>query len=235
MEIRKRFSKNIAVLYVAGSININSAVLIEETGQLLKMGVSKILCSCSNLNMVDYNGLSILAITYKNVANQNGILKFCNVPSHIKELFKVARLDRVFEMHENEELALKSFELSNKVDKLTLRRRFKRIDLSVPVKFKSNLSRDKKLLRGKILNLSGEGIFIHAKNTFPVSTDLNLGITLAPKQNKINIAGNVIWVADKTLQPHVYPGMGIKIVKLNPSIQDKIVKFIDKHLTSRVR
>ena len=32
MEIRKRFFKNIAVLYIAHNINIDSAALIEETG-----------------------------------------------------------------------------------------------------------------------------------------------------------------------------------------------------------
>src|SRR4030042_6745328 len=112
MEIRKRFSGNTAVLYIAGNIDIDSAAIIEETGILLKEGICRILCNFANVNVVDYNGLSILAIAYKNAANQKGILKFCEVPMHIKELFRAARLDMVFEIYADGETALQRFGLS---------------------------------------------------------------------------------------------------------------------------
>jgi len=232
MEIRKRFSDNIAILYIAGKINLNSAELIEQTGRLLKEGIKKILLSFANVGMVDYNGLSLLAITYKNAINQKGTLKFCDVPKHIKTLFKTARLDRVFEVYADEKTALKCFDVSTRVDQLLLRRRFKRIDISSLVQYKTGLSPTGKFLEGKILNLSGEGLFIYAKKTFPASTEIYMEINVGHKK-PLALTGNVIWLADKELQRHSYPGMGIQLSNLDKNAQREIIAFIDKNLTIR--
>ncbi len=185
--------------------------------------------------MVDYNGLSILGIAYKNITNQNGMLKFSDVPLHIKELFKTTRLDMVFDMYGNEKGALQSFELSDKVDKLILRRRFKRIDVNISARYKKGISAKVKFLKGKLLNISGEGLFIYSKNIFPASTQLYLEISLEKKKRPITLMGTVLWLADKELQPHVYPGMAISFTDLEKKSQAKIIDFIDKNITRRSR
>ena len=233
MEIRKRFHKNIAILYITGKIDVDSAIIIEETGKLLKEGIQKILCNFANVGSVDYNGLSVLTIAYKNIINQKGVLKFCNMPAHIKELLKAARLDTVFDIHNDEREALKGFEISSRIDKMPLRRRFKRIDANVPIKYKIGLSASEKLFRGKILNLSGEGVFIYSKDTFPASTQLYIEIALEKTKKPLALAGVVIWVADKEIQPHAYPGMGVLFVSLEKSSQARIIDFIDKNLIGR--
>ncbi|MBL7158803.1 MAG: PilZ domain-containing protein [Candidatus Omnitrophica bacterium] len=233
MEIRKRFSKNIAVLYLAGKIDINSAEFIEETGRLLREGIEKILCDFSNVEVVDYNGLSILSIAYKNIINRKGVLKFSNVPQHIRQLFKAARLDMVFELCGDEESAIKSFDLSSKVDRLSLRRRFERIDVNITLRYKIGVSGDAKLSRGKVLNLSGDGLFVHSKNIFPLSTELYMEIGFPRYEKPLTVTGSVIWIADKELQPHSYPGMGIEFRDIDKCKQTKIIDFIDKNLTRR--
>ncbi|MFH1380767.1 MAG: PilZ domain-containing protein [Candidatus Omnitrophota bacterium] len=233
MEIRKRFEDDIVVLYISGKIDINSASLIEETGHLVKEGVTKILCNFQNVEMIDYNGLSILAIAYKNVDNQKSALKLCSVPQHINELFKSARLDMVFEMFPDEETALEGFHISTKVDKLSLRRRFKRIDTGLPVKYKIGLSTDEKLFKGKILNLSAEGLFIYTKNTFPAATELYIEIALKGVKEPFTFTGTVLWLADRELQPHSYPGMGIQFSNLDELEQNNLIAFIDKNLIGR--
>jgi len=233
MEIRKRFHKNIAILYISGKIDINSAALIEETGRLLKEGIHRILCDFTNVNVLDYNGLSIVAIAYKNVANQDGLIKFCNMAQHIKELLKAARLDRVFDIYDNEKHALKSFETSSKVDKLSLRRRFKRIDVGIPVKYKLGISTNEKLHKGKILNISGEGLFIHAQKTYPLATTLYIEVGFDKEEKPMMVMGDVVWLADKELQRHSYPGMGVKFSNIGTKMQDGIIDFIDKNITRR--
>lgn len=233
MEIRKRFSDNIAILYITGNIDINSAALIEKTGQLLKEGIKKILCNFANVTMVDYNGLSLLAIAYKNVVNQKGALKFVSVPRHIKELFKMARLDAIFDIYSEEESAIKGFEITSKVDGLTLRRRFKRIDISIPVKYKVGLSAEQKLHKGKALNVSGEGLYVYTKETFPASTQIYLEIHLGQEKGPLTLMGTVIWLADKELQPHAFPGMGIKFTNVDKDSQARIIEYIDKNITTR--
>ncbi|MCQ9207544.1 MAG: PilZ domain-containing protein [Omnitrophica bacterium] len=234
MEIRQRFEDNTAILYITGKIDINSALLIEKTGQLLREGVKKILCNFTNVRMVDYNGLSLLAITYKNAINQKGAIKFCCVPVHIKQLFEAAKLEKTFEIYPDEKSAIKGFDLSNKVDKLPLRRRFKRIDVSIPIKYKVGLSASNRLLKGKILNVSGEGLYIFTENTYPVSSEIYMEIEFGKGSGTpLTLMGTVIWLADKELQPHAYPGMGVTFSNLDTKAQNKIIDFIDKNLTSR--
>ena len=222
-----------AILYISGKIDMDSAALIEEIGRLLREGISKILCNFSNVEVVDYNGLSIIAIAYKNAVNQKGMLKFCAVPRHVKDLLRAARLDRVFEMHDTEETALKTFDVSSNIDRLSLRRRFKRIDMNVPVRYKVGLSAGTKFLNGKILNLSGAGLFILSKDTLPVSSEIYMEIKLVKRQKPLTLTGTVAWLADKELQLHTYPGMGVSFENLDRKAQAVIVDFINRNITHR--
>lgn len=233
LEIRKRFHNDVAILYLTGDIDINSADLIEETGLLLKEGSKKILCNFNGVNLVDYNGLSILAIAYKNVINKKGSIKFCDVPSHVKELFKSTRLNVVFEIYGDEKVALNSFNVSSIVDKLHLRRRFKRIETHMKARFSPGLSGEGKLFTGNIFNLSGEGLFIFTKHTFPPGSQLYIELPIKEKGRFLPVMGTVIWLADKEIQPHCYPGMGIQFTDIDKFTQQKIVEFIEKHLIRR--
>ena len=233
MEIRKRLEKDVVVLYVSGSVDINSAQFIEETGHTIKQGLSKILCNFTNLERVDYQGLSILTIAYKNIINQGGTLKFCKVPSHIKELFKNAQLDEVFEMYPDEETAIQSYELTTKVDKMSMRRRFKRIDINASIRYKLGVSTKETFYTGKILNLSGEGLYVHCQKTFPISTELYMELKLGNEKTSINMMGTVAWLADKELQLHAYPGMGIKFTNLDQKFQKILIDFIETNITRR--
>ncbi|MBL7156997.1 MAG: anti-sigma factor antagonist [Candidatus Omnitrophica bacterium] len=234
MEIRKRFQDNVVILYITGDIDINSAALIEETGQYARQGIDKILLNITNVNIIDYNGLSIMNIAYKNVVNQKGMIKFCMVPAHVKSLFATSGLDKVFEIYDIEEEAIKSFECSSTIDRIPMRRRFERIEVRLSVKYKTSLSSTAKMQAGIVQNLGGEGIFIHSKDTHPVSTQLYVELSLE-EAKPLTLRGTVIWLADKKLQPHLYPGMGVQLVHMDSLTQEKIIKFIDRHITHRSR
>ena len=106
MKIRIRMAGKVNVLDIEGKIDINSIQIIEIIGELLKYKKIDLLCNFTNVEHLDYNGLSILTIAYKNVINRNGKMKFCNVPVHILGLFKVAHLDSTFEIYNNEKTLL---------------------------------------------------------------------------------------------------------------------------------
>lgn len=232
MNIHLKQNGNIVILYLEGKIDIDGANLIETTGRLSQEGNLKILCNLKDINIIDNNGLSVLAITYKNVVNKGGIMKFCEAPAHVRELFKTVRLDLVFDLYETEDKAKRAFEVVSEIDKLYLRRRFKRLEFYHPVKFMLLKGKDQKKYTGKMLNISGEGAFIYTKSIFPVSTQMILEISL--DDNKIYcLEGSAIWHADKEIQPHCYPGMGIQFVNLPCDIQKDILDFIDRNMTFR--
>jgi len=227
-----RQEENVVVLYLEGKIDINSANFIETTGQLARNGHLKILCNFKSVDMVDYNGLSIMAIAYKNVVNKGGIMKFCNVPPHVKELFRTVRLDLVFDIYDEEEKALITFETITRIDKLYLRRRFKRLEFYHPVKYGPVSSKNEKKYSGKLLNVGGAGLYIYTRHTFPISTQLALELIL-DESRSYELEGSVIWLSDKELQPHCYPGMGVQFINLSADIQREILDFIDKNVSHR--
>jgi len=236
MKIRIRESKDVTVLDVDGHIDIDAAEFIETVGWILKNNKLKMLCNLENVELVDYSGLSILAIAYKNVVNHNGVMKFCNVALHIRELFKIVQMDKVFQCYDNEELALLNFdEKILELERRQLRRRFKRLEVGIDITFspKKAGAKENQQCKGKALNISGAGLFICTPNIFPIRTQLNLEISLPKELIPLEAEGMVNWIAEKNLQPYCYPGMGVTFIKLDPQIQKELLDFIDKNITHR--
>lgn len=235
MNIRTRKANNISIIDLEGRIDINSSEIIETVGHLIKNRKKDILLNFERVDMVDYSGISILVIAYKNVMNHDGKMKFCNVSLHIDELFKLVRLDSIFEIYRDERTALKTFHIVSLIDKKRLRRRFKRLDVHIDVEFcsKKELKNKKRGWHiSKLLNLSGDGIFLYTKKLLPVGEEIKLKIDLGGIQ-PFEIEGMVIWIADKSVQPQSYPGMGVHFKNIRKQDQDRILEFINKHITRR--
>lgn len=233
MAIRIRESGVITILDIDGNIDINSSDIVETIGWLVKSAKLDILLNLENVNMVDYSGLSILAIAYKNVINHNGKLKFLHPPASVVELFRLVKLEGVFEIFTDEEAAVASFG-TEKTSDLLLRRRFKRLEIHLPVKYKA--ARAEKRARrheGRTLNIGAGGMFIHGSSTLPAGTPVELDIKLPSPYKNLTARGKVVWVAEKKLQPHHYPGMGIAFVHLGQEKERVILDFIDKNIIHR--
>ncbi len=235
MKIRIREAGNISIIDIEGRIDINSSEIIESVGWLIKSRKKDILLNFDKVDMLDYSGISILAIAYKNVVNHKGKLKFCSVSLHIEKLFNLVRLDSIFEIYKDEETALKTFHYESPIDKKQLRRRFKRLDASIDVEF-SQVKSKKKLrvlwYTGKLLNISGDGLFLYTKKLLPVGENIKLKVDLRNRR-LFETDGVVIWIADKSIQPQSYPGMGICFKNIRKRDQDRMLKFINEHLVHR--
>src|SRR3990167_7672172 len=107
MSIRVREVDNINILDIEGNIDINSSDIVETVGWLVNTGKLNIILNLENVGLVDYSGLSILAIAYKNAVNHKGKFKLLHAPLPVIELFKIVRLDSVFEIYVDEESAVK--------------------------------------------------------------------------------------------------------------------------------
>ena len=233
MGIRVREANGVTIIDIEGKVDINSSDIIETVGWLTTTGKINILLNLENVDLVDYSGLSILAIAYKNAVNHKGRLKFLHVSLPIIELFKVVKLDGVFEVYTDEESAINSF-YDEEVERLNLRRRFKRLDIHLNVKYKivSDQKRPK-LFDGRVLNISAAGIYIYSPYTFPINTILDLEFSLPDAPLNLEANGRVIWLADKEIQPHSSPGMGVSFIHLTPEREKAIIDFIDKNITHR--
>lgn len=234
MDIVPRQNDNIIILYLSGDINIDSSNFIEAVGYYLENGISDILCDFSNVSLVDYAGLSVLAIAQKNVANHHGRMKLVNVGAHIRTMLVTAALDKAFEIYEEENAALNSFKedrIISEIKKKQLRRRFKRLQIIVPVEFRLKGYRDDAFHTGKIYNLSAIGAFIHAKKVYGLGDILSLNIKFSSKPGPLMLDAKVVWVAHREVTPHLYPGMGIEFYKISQQAQEQIFQFIERNLT----
>lgn len=237
MKIRTREVRDITILDVEGRIDIDSAEFIETVGGVLKNNGLKILCNFENVELVDYSGLSILAIAYKNAVNHNGMIKFYNVGMHIRELFRIVQMDRIFQCYDNEQQGLLNFdEKILELEKRLLRRRFKRLEINIiEVSFtpKKTRAKENRTYAGKVLNISGSGLFIYGSNILPIKTQLDLKISLPKEMVPLEMEGMVIWIAEKNLQPYCYPGMGVQFINVDSQKQKELLDYIDKNITHR--
>jgi anti-sigma B factor antagonist len=111
-EIGERFVDDVVVLDVRGgpiSFAADSDQLLNAIRQLVNRGSRKILLNLRDVHYIDSDGLSEIVEGFKSTRNAGGILKLCEVVPGFRRLLVVTNLDRVIEVFESEDAALRSF------------------------------------------------------------------------------------------------------------------------------
>lgn len=234
LEIRARQKDNIIILDLAGRIDVNAANLVEAIGQCVRDGYNDILCNLEDVEFVDYMGISVLVIAFKEVINSKGRMKLAVVPSFLKGTLSVAGLERVIDMYATEEAALKSFtedKVIENIQKMQLRRRFKRLPIDIKVELKTKSDRNPVCFKLDIHNLSAIGAYIYGCDKFKLGDEVILKLKLPPKQEELVLEAKVVWLPDKQVQPHDFPGMGVEFHNISIEAQQKLLEFIERNLS----
>jgi anti-anti-sigma factor len=232
MEIRPVQKGKVIILELYGRVDVDSAGLIESVGVCLRKGYLDVLCDFGNVELVDYMGISALAITHKEVANAGGRIKFFNVPAHIQNLFAVTGIDRVIDIFATEESALKSFKEDRnieKIQKLKLRRRFKRLNIDLKARLNSKHQQDAIPSGVEILSLSGVGAYVYGCGQFQLGEEVILRFNLPRKGGELKLEAKVVWLSDGKNMPHIHPGVGVEFHSISSSDQKKLLKFIERN------
>jgi len=234
MEIKARQKNGIVVLDLHGRIDVDSANLVEVVGQCIRDGYNDILCNFEEVDYIDYMGISVIVIAYKEVFNNNGRMRFTNIPAHLKGIFSIAGLDRVIEMYGTEDLAINSFKedkIIENIKKLQLRRRFKRLPIEIKIELKSKYEKSPECLKLDILNMSAIGAYIYGCNKFKLGDEVILKMKLPPKAQDLELEAKVVWLPDKQVQHQIYPGMGVEFSNISSTIQQRLLEFIERNLS----
>jgi len=235
MNINVRSREGVTVIDIEGNIDINASDFIETVGQVLVNDSKNILCNFAEVSMVDYVGVSVMAVAYKNVLNHKGNMKICCVPFNVKKLFTIVGLDRVFEPYDDEDSAMESFRSDNNEAAIVnqrLRRRFKRIPAHTNLEFRQKYGPHDKFYKGKVLNLSADGVFMVSDKIFSLGEILTVRLHLEPTPGMLELDAKVIWEADQQIQPLESPAMGLEFYKIDPEVQAKVVDFVEKNMAS---
>ena len=75
----------------------------QEVSNCVKEGADKILINFQEVTFMDSSGLGALVLALKTVRAAGGKLFLCSINEQIRMLFELTSMDRVFEIHPNQE------------------------------------------------------------------------------------------------------------------------------------
>ena len=102
---------DVTVIDVAGRITLGegSSALREAMRDLVTKGQKKILLNLGEVSYIDSSGIGELVSGFTTVTNSGGNLKLLNLNKRVKDLLQITKLYTVFDVHEDEAGAIRSF------------------------------------------------------------------------------------------------------------------------------
>ena len=102
---------NVTVIDVAGRITLGegSSALRETLREMVAKNQNKILLNLADVTYIDSSGIGELVSGYTTVTNTGGALKLLNLNKRVKDLLQITKLYTVFEVHEDEAAAIRSY------------------------------------------------------------------------------------------------------------------------------
>jgi len=101
----------VAIVDIRGGIQLGeeSAAVRDLVSDLLSKGHKKILFNLADVNYIDSSGLGHLVRAFTSVRKQGGELKLLNLTKNVHNVMQTTRLYTVFDIMDNEAVAVKSF------------------------------------------------------------------------------------------------------------------------------
>jgi anti-sigma B factor antagonist len=111
MKISTRQVDGITVVDCSGRITLGegSVTLRETVSGLLAKNQKKILLNLAEVNYIDSSGIGELVSAFTTVRKQGGDLKLLNLTKKVHDLLQITKLYTVFDVHDDEASAVKSF------------------------------------------------------------------------------------------------------------------------------
>ena len=102
---------DVTVIDVAGQIKLGEgAVSVRDAvRQLLAKNQKRILVNLGEVTYIDSSGIGELVAAFTTVTNQSGQLKLLNLAKRVQDLLQITKLYTVFEVFDDEALAIRSF------------------------------------------------------------------------------------------------------------------------------
>jgi anti-sigma B factor antagonist len=101
----------VTVVDVAGRITLGegSSALRDSVRDMVSKNQKKILLNLGDVSYIDSSGIGELVSGFTTVTNGGGNLKLLNLNKRVKDLLQITKLYTVFEVHEDEAAAIRSF------------------------------------------------------------------------------------------------------------------------------
>jgi anti-sigma B factor antagonist len=113
LKITKRQNTNVTILDLWGKVQIGESSIKLRTSLrgLIQEGEKNILLNLAKVSQIDSSGLGELVAGFVSLEKNGGKLKLLNLTDRVSELMMITKLLTVFEVYENEEEAVNSFQI----------------------------------------------------------------------------------------------------------------------------
>jgi anti-sigma B factor antagonist len=101
----------VTVVDISGRIELGeeSAAVRDLVSKLLSNGHKQILLNLGDVNYIDSSGLGALVSSFTSARKQGGELKLLNLTDRVTDLMQMTKLYTIFDVREDEAVAVKSF------------------------------------------------------------------------------------------------------------------------------
>ena len=111
VKLETRQVGDVSVVDVAGRITLGegSSALRDTIREMVGKNHKKILLNLGEVSYIDSSGIGELVSGFTSVTNSGGQLKLLNLNKRVKDLLQITKLYTVFDVHESEATAIRSF------------------------------------------------------------------------------------------------------------------------------
>ena len=110
-DIQEKIVDGIEILRVIGELDaLVAPKLKDRIAKLMDEDKKYFIIDFAELEHINSLGMGILRGKLRLLKSMNGDMKLIHLSDHIKELFEMIGLDEIFEIYENEEEAIASFQ-----------------------------------------------------------------------------------------------------------------------------
>lgn len=112
LDITQRQVENVIILDLSGKVLIGESSIKFRTylRELTQQGEKNILLDLAETSQIDSCGLGEIVAGFVSVQNNGGDLKLLNLTKRVNKLMMITKLLTVFEVYEDEEKAVNSFQ-----------------------------------------------------------------------------------------------------------------------------
>jgi anti-sigma B factor antagonist len=110
MQVKTEDKNGIMVCYVDGEVNLNTSPQLKKAfDKIVETKAKKVVINFGSVSYIDSSGLATIVEIFKKLRAYGGALKLSDMSSKIKSLFEITKLEKLFDIVEKEEDALKGF------------------------------------------------------------------------------------------------------------------------------
>ena len=110
MELIINDIQGVSIIVLKGRLDVEGHTALKDQAKaLVDEGAKKILIDFAQIDFIDSEGLGTLISIARWVLKSGGVIKFFSLQENVREVFRLSRLDKIFDIYEDQERALAGF------------------------------------------------------------------------------------------------------------------------------